>query len=295
MRPVSDVDRVADLLQWIESRLDESLTPQWAARTTAWSLWHFHRKFQEISGESYLAYLRGRLLNRAAEDLVGTRLSIDRIASNAGFAHVAGFYKAFSRRFRAAPLAYRRDGVMLWHLGREALDPAVLYHMQAERVDAEPLITWQSPRHCAGLTGRNDWYGFDWLFQRFRLDLERAGIQPPSIQLCFQATQEDVVARRLTISIGIESRLLGILPYGWADFSIPGGHCAEFHHHGGSYELSCFHIWRHWRGRDFLIPYCSYSMQLDYDGTNPFTGRRPLIFRVPILPTVGAARTATRS
>src|SRR6266478_4224352 len=99
MLPASDVERVSGLLRRIEDRLSDPLSPQWAARDSAWALSHFHRKFTAVVGDSFLSYVRARRLHRAAGDLIGTRLSVSRIADGADFAHTPAFYKAFTQRY----------------------------------------------------------------------------------------------------------------------------------------------------------------------------------------------------
>lgn len=68
----------------------------------------FAARFTALVGEPPLSYLTGWRLLRAARVLGDERLSLDDVASLVGYASVAAFSRAFQRRFRVSPGAYRR-------------------------------------------------------------------------------------------------------------------------------------------------------------------------------------------
>lgn len=259
------------------------MTPHWAARKAAWSVSHFHRKFRLIAGESYLEYLRGRRLHRAAGDLLGSRLEIRRIAWDAGFAHVPAFHNAFLRRYGRTPAAYRRCGEDLWPAGREPLDPDFLFHLHEGRIDFHPGIVLEPGRCCVGLSASAAWSEFGKLIGDFRAGLERMAARPDRIICYVRATPGEILARGLTLHVGVEVGRMPSIPENWETFFVPPGPSAEFRHHGGAYARTCFHIWRHWSGRGGLAPGAGHTVEMDWDGGNPFTGRRPLVLRVPVL------------
>ena len=284
MFTVPDVIRVADLLQKVESRLGDPLTPQWAARTAAWSLSHFHRKFTSIAGESFLSYRRGRLLQRASVDLISSRRTIERIAWDAGFAHVPAFHNAFQQRYGLTPAGYRRNQMDLWIESREPLDPDFLLHVHEGRIDPEPQFVYETGRTYSGLSASGAWSEFGDLFRKFQADLDMIQARPGRVLSYVHASRQENVERRITVHVGVEAGRLPRTPSHWESFTVPSGPSAEFRHHAGTYARTCFHIWRHWSGREKLVPDSGHTVEFDWDGTNPYSGRRPLVLRIPVVP-----------
>ncbi|MGN7454226.1 AraC family transcriptional regulator [Paenibacillus pasadenensis] len=119
--------RLQRTVDHIERCLDEPLTLSGLARYSGFSDYHFHRVFQEASGETVMDYVRKRRLSQAAEALVRSGSKIVDIAFAAGFNSHETFCRAFQRRYGLAPREFRRQG-------REAPPfPALDLHRLAER------------------------------------------------------------------------------------------------------------------------------------------------------------------
>jgi AraC-like DNA-binding protein len=69
------------------------------------------RLFRQHHGLSFQAYLQKVRLEKAAELLRSTRLSVARIARRVGYRDVSRFGQHFRRRFLASPRAYRQANV----------------------------------------------------------------------------------------------------------------------------------------------------------------------------------------
>jgi AraC-like DNA-binding protein len=99
----------AKALDFIEAHLFEPLSVEIIARFCNASPFHFSRRFTERQGESVMAYVRGRRLDKVAERLAAEpSISLASLALDCGFETQSAFTRAFTRAFGAAPGAFRR-------------------------------------------------------------------------------------------------------------------------------------------------------------------------------------------
>lgn len=99
--------RLAELLHWTRTRLQENLSVDDLARHALMSPRTFARRFREVTGTTAQAWLRGQRLDRAEELLETSDLSIKKIAELVGFGSDASLREHFTRRHGIAPRAYR--------------------------------------------------------------------------------------------------------------------------------------------------------------------------------------------
>ena len=71
---------------------------------------HFMRWFRQMTGSSFTAYLNGRRLTAAAEQLRQSGDSILYIAGEVGFENLSNFNRQFKARYGVTPREYRRCG-----------------------------------------------------------------------------------------------------------------------------------------------------------------------------------------
>jgi AraC family transcriptional regulator len=100
--------RIARVVDYIASHLDEPLAPAAGARMSGLSPRQFQRVFTRITGESFKACIRRRRLERAARELQATRRAVLAIALDAGFESHEAFLRAFHRRFGRTPTQFRK-------------------------------------------------------------------------------------------------------------------------------------------------------------------------------------------
>jgi len=106
--PADDGGSLAGLLTWLEQHLSEPLTLPRIARRVAMSTRTLSRRFREQAGATpalWIARARVRLAQRLLET---THLSIERVASEAGFGSAAVMRERFSRVVGTSPHTYRR-------------------------------------------------------------------------------------------------------------------------------------------------------------------------------------------
>lgn len=97
------------VMEWMEDRLDHDLTLAEIAERAATSVRTLNRTFRAQTGTTPLQWLIQRRLQRARELLETTDLSVEEIASRAGFGTAIGLRQHFRRVVGTTPLAYRRS------------------------------------------------------------------------------------------------------------------------------------------------------------------------------------------
>jgi transcriptional regulator GlxA family with amidase domain len=100
-------DRLADLQAFVLEHLDEPLDVETLARRAGMSPRHFARVFRERSGITPGAYVEQMRIETARGLLEQTELDVQAVADSAGFGSVATLRRAFARRLKVSPSAYR--------------------------------------------------------------------------------------------------------------------------------------------------------------------------------------------
>jgi transcriptional regulator GlxA family with amidase domain len=99
---------LAGTREWMEERLDETLTVEAMARHAACSPRSFARRFRAETGTTPLQWLIGRRVAEAQRLLEGTELPIEQVATRSGFGTAAALRQHFGRALSTSPSAYRR-------------------------------------------------------------------------------------------------------------------------------------------------------------------------------------------
>lgn len=90
-------------LDWIESDISAPRTLEAAAARVGMSPFHFHRRFAELMGETFGAYVRRTRLAHAAALICRSSTSIIEASLRTGYGSQAAFTRAFTRQFAMAP------------------------------------------------------------------------------------------------------------------------------------------------------------------------------------------------
>lgn len=108
---------LATLAEYIEARLEQTITIDELARLSGMSPFHFARCFKRSTGLAPHQYVLARRIDRAKRLLLTTDLSVQEIAWKIGFENINHFRRQFRAQFgippgdlRAAVRAQRRDG-----------------------------------------------------------------------------------------------------------------------------------------------------------------------------------------
>ena len=102
--------RLKRVLHRIETEYAQPLTVAQMAEGCGCSTSHFMRWFRQMTGSSFTAYLNGRRLTAAAEQLRQSGDSILYIAGEVGFENLSNFNRQFKARYGVTPREYRRCG-----------------------------------------------------------------------------------------------------------------------------------------------------------------------------------------
>jgi AraC-like DNA-binding protein/predicted dithiol-disulfide oxidoreductase (DUF899 family) len=100
---------ISRAVRFIQSALDEVLTPRQLAGIAGFSPHHFHRIFRAVVGESVMDFIRRLRLERAAYRLKTTGDSVLSIAIDGGYGSQEAFARVFQAYFGMAPRDYRQS------------------------------------------------------------------------------------------------------------------------------------------------------------------------------------------
>jgi len=101
------VKRILKVLIYIEENIDEELTMEGLAKVACYSIFHFHRVFQAIVGETIHRYVKRLRMLRAAGKLRYTEQPVTEIALDTSYDTPSAFTKAFKQFMGASPKRYR--------------------------------------------------------------------------------------------------------------------------------------------------------------------------------------------
>ncbi|MDE6259703.1 MAG: AraC family transcriptional regulator [Oscillospiraceae bacterium] len=99
--------RLKNALYYIQKFYDREVSIERAAEQCGFSKSHFMKLFKEFTGMSFNAYLVNYRLDLAAKQLSETNFKVIDIAGNCGFHNQSYFTRAFQKKYRKTPLAYR--------------------------------------------------------------------------------------------------------------------------------------------------------------------------------------------
>ena len=104
----ADTRRLKTVLQWLSAQYAEDLHVADAAAVCSFSASHFMRWFRQMTGQSFIAFLKEYRLNAAAEALHTTEETVLTIASRCGFENLSYFNRAFKAHFGLTPREHRK-------------------------------------------------------------------------------------------------------------------------------------------------------------------------------------------
>ena len=100
---------LAETRRYMEEHLDEHLTIPALSRRACLSATTFKTSFRRLYGLPVHAWLRQRRMERAAELLRGSSLSVLGVAQSVGYGSTSQFTAAFRREYGVTPAQYRKN------------------------------------------------------------------------------------------------------------------------------------------------------------------------------------------
>ena len=107
------LDRMNDVLTYLEANLDGEIDLEQAAQLAACSQFHFQRMFTYIAGVPLSEYLRRRRMTLAALELAGGNVKVIDLALRYGYDSPTAFNRAFQSVHGVPPSRARDSGVRL--------------------------------------------------------------------------------------------------------------------------------------------------------------------------------------
>lgn len=104
----ANTQRLRTVLQWISAHYSEPVCVADAAALCQCSPNHFMRWFRQMTGQTFILFLREYRLNAAAEALHTTDDTVMSIAEQCGFENLSYFNREFKAHFGITPREYRR-------------------------------------------------------------------------------------------------------------------------------------------------------------------------------------------
>lgn len=102
------INRVHALIDFVDENLDSDFSLHALSERAGFSVFHFHRVFTKMIGETPNVYIRRKKIERiAAILLTGTNESLCELAYKYGFSNGNSFSRAFKRNFGMSPSEYR--------------------------------------------------------------------------------------------------------------------------------------------------------------------------------------------
>lgn len=111
-RPEKSRERIKGLLDFIEGHYGEKISVSDAAGICCCSSSHFMKYFKQYMGVSFVEYLNGYRLFRAAMDLLASGDTITDVAQNCGFDNLSYFNRLFRQKYGCTPGEYRKRDVI---------------------------------------------------------------------------------------------------------------------------------------------------------------------------------------
>lgn len=104
----ASTQRLRKVLQWISAHYSEPVCVADAAALCQCSPNHFMRWFRQMTGQTFIIFLREYRLNAAAEALRTTEDTILSISEQCGFENLSYFNREFKAHFGMTPREYRK-------------------------------------------------------------------------------------------------------------------------------------------------------------------------------------------
>ncbi|MEL6106055.1 MAG: AraC family transcriptional regulator [Planctomycetota bacterium] len=105
----NEQQRVREYVHTLDTEFFEATTIDEAAHRLGMSRRSFTKWFHEITGKTWLTYIRRLMIRHARHQLLQTNLSIATIAFESGFNDLSTFYRQFKSQVGMSPKAYRRS------------------------------------------------------------------------------------------------------------------------------------------------------------------------------------------
>lgn len=232
-RAVTEIDyraRLGLIDRHIEEHLGEAVTPADLAKMAGFSVYHLHRIFRGMTGESLEQRVRRLRLERAAKRLRDSGRGVLEIAVEAGYGSHEGFTRAFRDHFGTSPSVFRGEPPP-----RRDVTPVA-----PARVELRDI----APVEVAGLRHTGPFAGLPAAFERVIAWSAQRGVALPPARLLglYYDDPEITPAERLRADVCVETSLTPGAASGVVRRTIPGGRYAVALHVGPPHTITSTYL-----------------------------------------------------
>lgn len=246
---------VVQATDYIETKLDETVTLNDVAGHVGFSPYHFHRVFTALVGESVVDYARRRRLSEAARQVRDTSLPLLEIGLRYGFDSQEAFTRAFKKMFAVTPGRYRSFKDSAHYPEKKKITRELLEHIHIQGgITMEPKIVTREPELVVGMGGTfepGDSSSISKLWDKFieRQPEIKSRNEKYHIGVCCPAhTDIPVDSGKFVYIAAAPINGLPEVPKGMVKTELPGGRYAVFTHKGPISQLghTLNYVWGTW-------------------------------------------------
>ena len=228
--------RVQRAIDYIDNNLTEEISPEGVAQVAGFSLFHFHRIFLAVAGDSITEYIRKRRLTEAAQTLSDSDKRIIDIAFEYQYQSQEAFTRAFKKMFGTTPGRYREKQVRSpYFLYKKKITEEILLHLQ-RGISMDPKIIMKDEFTVIGLEyvgpNQNNEIGQLWdVFNRQMVDIKHLKSEHQAYGVCSPAP-EGAEEGNFCYVAGMEVTGVSDVPQGMVVKVVPAGKYVVFTHKG---------------------------------------------------------------
>lgn len=259
---MNDIASFSHSIDFIEANLKAPVTVATiAAEVANYSVYHYVRLFQLLTGETPGSYLRKRRLTEAAREMLISNKPLIEIAVDYQFRSHEAFSRSFKNHFGIPPSLFRRQQPFLHLTPRAVLAPVPA----GKTVTKPPQILSRAVLRLAGIPyhGDNSHGELAGIWQRFMQQIETIACQkvPRQTYGLWRYPNSFQHHRNFDYLAAIEVETCSRLPSNVSRTSLRPGRYARFEHRGRVQNIrqTYLHIYGEW------LPQSGYQWAGNYD------------------------------
>lgn len=101
------IEKIKSIIKYIEKNYNENLEVNVLAQMCHYNQYHFMRFFKKYSGKTCIQFIKNYRLEKAANLIINTDLSITSISLEVGFTNISYFIRSFKEKYNVTPKEFR--------------------------------------------------------------------------------------------------------------------------------------------------------------------------------------------
>ncbi len=176
MKQICDIYKA---VQFIEKNLKENITIEAAAQEAGYSLFHFARVFNQLTGHSPYDYIMRRRLSESAKKLAERKQRITDVAFEFQFNNIETYSRAFKKMFDILPNQIKDESILNKLTLKDPITEKYLEHITKNNFFEPEIIYKEEMCFLGEVLFRNDF-----IFNSFTIDHLRHELL--NFQYCYE-------------------------------------------------------------------------------------------------------------